>query len=160
MSKSNDSQAKALWSKLSDKPMGKWIFSHIVGFQAPYFNTIKPTIVELGPGVAKATILKRRAVTNHIGSVHAIAMCNLAELCGGLATDITVRPQYRWIPKGMTVEYLAKAKTSLRAHAKCPAVDQISETSELLVTVDIFDMGEQQVMRAEITMHVSPYHAS
>ena len=24
--------------------------------------------------------LKRRAVTNHIGTIHAIAMCNLAEL--------------------------------------------------------------------------------
>ena len=40
-------------------------------------------------------------------------MCNMAELAAGTMTDVTVPGNYRWIPKGMTVEYLAKAETDL-----------------------------------------------
>jgi len=56
-------------------------------------------------------------VLNHIGTVHAIAMCNMAELAGGTMTEVTVPATHRWIPKGMTVEYLKKAETDLIAIA-------------------------------------------
>lgn len=35
-------------------------------------------------------------------------MCNMAELAGGTMTEVTVPSTHRWIPKGMTVEYLKK----------------------------------------------------
>lgn len=50
---------------------------------------------------------------NHIGTVHAIAMCNMAELAGGTMTEVTVPSTHRWIPKGMTVEYLKRQKQTL-----------------------------------------------
>ena len=60
---------------------------------------------------------KRRAVTNHIGTVHAIAMCNLAELAAGTMTEISIPPSMRWLPKGMAVEYLKKAESDVEALA-------------------------------------------
>lgn len=44
-------------------------------------------------------------------------MCNMAELAGGTMTEVTVPSTHRWIPKGMTVEYLKKAETDLIAVA-------------------------------------------
>ena len=53
---------------------------------------------------------KRRAVTNHLKTVHAIAMCNMAELAGGLMTEVSLPQGKRWIPSGMTVKYLKRLK--------------------------------------------------
>ena len=36
------------------------------------------------------------------------AMCNMAELAGGLMTDVSIPQGSRWIPSGMTVKYLKK----------------------------------------------------
>ncbi|MCE2990828.1 MAG: DUF4442 domain-containing protein, partial [Nitrosomonadaceae bacterium] len=67
------SQVLSLWSKLEAKPLGKWIFSRIICWKAPYFGTIKPRFEELRPGYSRVSMPKRRAVHNHIQTVHAIA---------------------------------------------------------------------------------------
>ena len=99
---------------------------------------------------------KRRAVLNHFGTVHAIAMCNMAELTGGTVVDATIPVTHRWIPKGMTVEYLKKAVTNLRAMAELEPIPSLEGTVDLPVTVNVVDTGDQTVFRAVITMRVSP----
>jgi acyl-coenzyme A thioesterase PaaI-like protein len=106
-----------LYTKLADKPLGKWLFARLVCWKAPYFASISPRIESLEPGRGVATIEHRRRVTNHIGTVHAIALCNLAEFIGGLACEVGIPAAMRWIPKGMTVEYLKKAVGRMRATA-------------------------------------------
>jgi hypothetical protein len=98
-----------LHRKLSRWPGGVWLFSRAVCFKAPYFGSIAPRIERLEAGRCEASIRDRRAVHNHIGTVHAIALCNLAELCAGVMTDASLPADMRWIPKGMTVSYLKKA---------------------------------------------------
>ena len=68
---------------------------------------------------------------NHIGTVHAIALCNLAELSAGVMTDATIPASMRWIPKGMTVEYLKKATGTMRGVATpdIPAVESTAATT-------------------------------
>ncbi len=144
-----------LWRRLSTKPGGKWVFTRGVCLKAPYFSTIKPAFEELEPEYARVTIRKRRAVQNHIGTVHAIAMCNMAELAGGLMTEVTVPTTHRWIPKGMTVEYLAKAESDLTAVAT-PARDlDLSRNSDYLVNIAVTDQANEVVFRAVITMWIS-----
>ena len=63
---------------------------------------------------------KRRAVQNHIGTVHAIAMCNLAEMAAGTLTEISIPASMRWLPKGMQVQYLRKAETDVRPSRPWP----------------------------------------
>ncbi|MBL4833711.1 MAG: DUF4442 domain-containing protein [Pseudomonas sp.] len=132
---------------------GSESFSQMVCQQAPYFSTIEPTLTELRPGHAEATFPFRKEITNHLGTVHAIALCNVAEFVGGLMTDASVPPDARWIPQGMTVEYLAKAKTGVKAVADGSEVDW-STAGEKLVPVDVFDEQNQKVFTARITMNV------
>ena len=96
----------AAYQRISRWPAGRWLFSRLVCWKAPYFASIAPRIEVLEPGRGIATLAHRRRVTNHLGTVHAIALCNLAEFVGGLTCDVSIPPSMRWIPKGMTVAYL------------------------------------------------------
>ena len=148
--------ALELWSKLGRSAPGRWLFSRVVCWRAPYFGSIGPTIDELAPGRCVARIAHRRAVTNHIGTVHAIALCNLAELVAGVGTDASVPASMRWIPKGMRVSYLAKAKGTMRAVATIPAIDPAEGARDLLVEVAVEDLQGTRVFDATITMWISP----
>lgn len=152
---SHSSPAMSAWNRLSGLPGGRWAFSRLVSWKAPYFASIKPYFTALRPGYCEIHIRKRRAVLNHIGTVHAIAMCNMAELAGGTMTDVTIPSTHRWIPKGMTVEYLAKAETDLRAIAELDPLTQFDASGELPVTVRVIDSADQTVFTAVINMWVS-----
>lgn len=150
------SQALKLWNSFKNKPAGKWTYSKLLCLKAPYFSSISPVFEELKPNYCEIKIKKHRAVLNHIGTVHAIAMCNMAELAGGTMTDVTVPSTHRWIPKGMTVEYLKKAETDLVAIAK-PVEENFkwSQGSDYLVSVEVRDTANNIVFKALITMWVS-----
>ena len=145
-----------MWGKLAGKPGGKWLFSKAIAQKAPYFTTINPKFEELAPGRVVVTSQKRRAVTNHLGTFHAIAMCNMAEVAGGLLTEVSIPMSHRWIPKGMTVQYLKKAETSLRAVAAVDPLPAFGEAMDWVVPVEVFDTRGQKVFHADITMRVSP----
>ena len=147
----------ALYRKLQRWPGGAWLFSRAVCFKAPYFASIAPRFTLLEAGRCEATIPDRRAVHNHIGTVHAIALCHLAELCGGVMTDASLPADMRWIPKGMTVSYLKKAKGRLRGVAT-PEIPLVSASSgyDLPVNVDVFDADGVKVFNARILMWLSP----
>jgi|GEM_PF-3828651 len=102
--------ALALFNRMKSWPAGTWMFSRGVCSAAPYFKGISPHVTELRPALVTVSMRKHRAVENHLKTVHAIAMCNMAELAGGLLTDVSIPKGARWIPAGMTVQYLAKAK--------------------------------------------------
>ena len=120
---------------------------------APYFSTITPEISELRPGHAVVNVPFRKEITNHLASVHAIALCNAAELAGGMMTDVSIPAGAKWIPKGMTVEYLAKAKSNIRAVAQGEGIDW-QTAGDKVVPVDIFDEAGVKVFTANITMNV------
>lgn len=145
-----------IWKKLSSKLGGKWAFSRALCFKAPYFGSIAPTFDELRPEFCQIRISKRRSVLNHLGTVHAIAMCNMAELAGGTMTEVTVPSTHRWIPKGMTVEYLKKATTDLIATASPESTMDLSKASEFKVKVVVRDTANQIVFQAIINMWISP----
>ena len=142
-------------------PGGAWLFGFLVCRKAPYFASIAPRITALRIGHGEATMRHRRAVTNHIGTVHAIALCNLAELIGGLTTDVSIPASMRWIPKGMTVEYLKKATGTMHATAMPAFAPTVAESGYALpMQVTIREEAGDVVFRAEITMWVSPRSVS
>ena len=147
--------ALAAWRRLEGKPLGKTLFSRAICFKAPYFSSISPRFAELGPGRARVSMRKRRSVQNHIGTVHAIAMCNLAEIAAGTVTEVSIPEGMRWLPKGMTVEYLRKAETDVEATATLPGVEE-GAARDVPVTVEVKDAAGELVCRAVITMWVTP----
>ena len=146
-----------VYRKLTRQPFGHWLFSRLICFKAPYFGSIKPRMTVLEPNRAEATIKHRRSMTNHLGTVHALALCNLAEFTGGLMTDVSIPASMRWIPKGMSVEYLKKA-TGTQLGVATPEFPphEAAEGYELPVNVVVTDPQGDAVFRARISMWVSP----
>lgn len=142
------SQALAMFNSVGGAHL-----SQIVCTMAPYFSTISPELTTLQPGRAEAVIPFRKEITNHLGTVHAIALCNAAEFVGGLMTDASIPSGARWIPKDMTVAYLAKAKGEVRAVADGSRIDW-STSGDKDVDVTVTDPDRQVVFTARITMNV------
>ncbi len=144
------------WQRWSDSRFGRWLFAHTVGRRAPYFASIRPRVVELRPTKCRVSMRKRRKVENHIHSVHAIAMANLCELAAGLVTEVTIPPTQRWIARGMTIEYLRKAESDLSAIARLDKNEWADGGENVAVPVSVVDRNGTEVVRAVITMYVSP----
>jgi acyl-coenzyme A thioesterase PaaI-like protein len=147
------------FERMSRWPAGRWLFARVICFRAPYFASIRPRFVALRPGLCQVTMRKRRAVQNHIGTVHAIAMANLCELAGGMLMEVTIPVTMRWIPRGMTIEYLRKAQGGVTAIARLDKAEwQAPENVGVPLTVT--DAAGTEVVRAVITMYVSDRKSS
>jgi acyl-coenzyme A thioesterase PaaI-like protein len=143
------------WMRAQRSAFGRWLFARTVARRAPYFGTLKARFLDLQPRLCRVAMRKRRAVENHIGTVHALAMGNLCELAAGMCTEVTIPTAMRWIPRGMTIEYLAKAESDVTATARLdksewPGAENIG------VPVSVHDVNGKEVVRAVISMYVSP----
>ena len=107
-----------LWKKTSALPLGNRVFSIAFSQKAPYFATIRPRFTVIEPNHAELVIRKRRGVHNHIGTVHAIALCNGLEAAMGALAEASIPRDRRWIPKGMEVAYTAKAHSDITCIAE------------------------------------------
>src|SRR5690554_4421333 len=147
----------ATFARMKRWPLGRWLFGRVACWRAPYFATIAPRFLVLEPGRCEVAIRDRRRIRNHIGTVHAIALCNLAELAGGMMMEAGTPRGMRWIPKGMTVEYLKKAVGTMHALATPAIAIEVGEAGyEVPVEVEIRDPEGTPVFRATIAMWVSP----
>ena len=143
--------------KLRDRcwrlPWGKRIFSRFVAGRAPYFRSISPLITDLSPGRCEVLVPKTRAVENHIGTVHVIAIVNGLEMAMGVMAEASIPRHLRWIPKGMTVDYTAKAGTDIRCVAELepPAW----RPGDVDVDVVAVDAGGVPVVRGTIRLWIT-----
>lgn len=141
------------WNRLQNVPGGKFLFTRALTFKAPYFSTIGATVEELRPNIARVSMKKRRAVQNHIGTVHVIAVCNLLEMAMGICAEASIPPHLRWIPKGMQVDYTARAGTDITGIAEIdPAVWR---PGDLDVKVTAQDSNGTVVVRGMIRLWIS-----
>ena len=99
----------ALWKQAGRLPAGDRLFSRLFALRAPYFGSVRPRFTVIEPNHAELVIRDRRRVHNHIGTVHAIALCNGLEAAMGALAEASIPREKRWIPKGMQVSYTAKA---------------------------------------------------
>jgi len=143
------------WDRLHTVPGGKTVFSRLVGRAAPYTGSIGATVVELGVGYAETRMDDRRRLRNHLGSVHAIALANLAELTGNIALSYSLPEDARFIVAGMSLEYIKKARGTITGLCECP-VPTTSERHELEIPVSLIDPNGDEVVRAKLRSLVGP----
>jgi acyl-coenzyme A thioesterase PaaI-like protein len=125
-----------LYQKISAVPVvGERVFSLAVAQKAPYFWSIRPRFTVIEPNHAELVIPKRRAVQNHLGTVHAIALCNGLEAAMGVLAEATIPSDKRWIPKGMDISYTAKATTDITCIAETDPEQWTSDNPDLPVRV-------------------------
>lgn len=121
----------------------------------PYTGSIGAVVTALAPGRATAVLRDRRAVRNHLGSVHAVALAKLAELTSGLAMVTAAGDAVRGIPVAITIRYHRKARGTLVATgtARPPAV---TEAVESVAHADIHDAEGALVADADVTWRLAP----
>jgi uncharacterized protein (TIGR00369 family) len=141
------------FNRFSRVPSGSNLFSKALSFRAPYFSTIHPHITDLRPGYCRVEIKDRRSIRNHLGSIHAGALCTLSELVGGLAVDATLPSNLRWIPRQMTVQYLKKARGDLVG--ECSVDPGILVPGDVDVPLGITDGKGDSVLKAVIVFYIS-----
>lgn len=143
----------ALYEKTLRLPLGRQLFSRMFARKAPYFKTIRPLITELQPNYCELTFKKRKAVENHIGTVHAIALCNGLEMAMGAVAEASIPKHLRWIPKSMQVNYTAKANSDIRIVASLP--EDAWQVGDVQVAVQGMRNDNTVVIEGSITIYVS-----
>jgi acyl-coenzyme A thioesterase PaaI-like protein len=130
------------WVRLAPLPGGKSFFSRIFGFAIPYSGSVSPRIHVLQPGRAVISMGDRRGVRNHLTSIHAIALTNLAEMTTGLALGYGLPDGMRTILVRVECEFLKKARGTITAACDAPVFTEIVEKEVLVESVLTNEAGE------------------
>jgi uncharacterized protein (TIGR00369 family) len=140
---------------LAPLPGGKTLFSFLLGRMTPYSGSIGARVQQLEPGFCRVTLRDRRRVRNHLGSIHAIALANLAEMASGLAVLVGLPAGVQGIVTGFSITYLKKARGLLTAECRAERLNVTSE-QEYEATVAVADMQGDVVARASARWRLRP----
>lgn len=145
----------SLWRNLSPIPGGPWLFAMIFSRMVPYSGSVGPRIRVLEPGYAQVEIPDRRSNRQHLGSVHAIALMNVAEQASGLAMLAGLPDGIRGIVTKISMEYLKKARGTITAVSKVE-VPTVTTDTDFDVVADCLDPAGEVVARATVRWRLGP----
>ncbi|HEY5490311.1 MAG TPA: hotdog fold domain-containing protein [Gemmatimonadaceae bacterium] len=154
----NDSPGAAIlarWRRLSALPGGRWLFSKLLGWMVPYSGSVSPRVLLLEPGHVRVRIVERRALRQHLGSVHAIALMNVAEMASGLAMLGALPHGVRGIVTKIGIEYFKKARGVLTAESRCSVAADVAP-GEYDYLSEVTDEAGDVVARATVTWKLGP----
>ncbi len=143
------------WRRTRDSNFGRWLFSRGVGRFAPYTGTIRAQIEELEPGRSLVTMRDRKAIRNHLNSIHAVALTNLVELAGSLSIIASLPADTRMIPVRLEIDFVKKGRGLMTAEAGC-VIPSTNEKAELPAAVVIRDQAGDDVARGRVTVVIGP----
>ncbi len=142
------------WQGLKKWPFGSAVFNYIICFINPYTGALKANVVEFHKGYARLELKDRRAIRNHLNSIHAIALTNLGEFASGLALVSLFSEDMRGIPVDIHIRFLKKARGKLIAECKTQ-LPVFSEETEHLVKAEIRNMDNERVSVVEVKWKLS-----
>ncbi len=143
------------WMRLTPLPGGSWLFARLLGWMIPYTGTIRPRVLALEPGYARVAMADRRRVRNHLNSIHAVALMNLAEVTSGLALAVGLPAEVRGFPVGLAISFLKKARGRLTAECRCE-IPKVTIDRTYEIETAILDGEGDVVARATATWRLGP----
>ena len=144
-----------LWERLSPLPGGRWIFHRALARMVPYTGALGARVVTLEPGRAVVELVERRGVRNHMRSIHAVALANMAELASGTAMLTALPAGVRGIVTRLEIDYVKKARGTITARAEV-SLPPIDGPMELYPEASLTDADGDVVARARVTWKVQP----
>lgn len=144
-----------LWCRLRPLPGGAWLFSRIFGWLVPYSGSVRSRVLVLEPGHAEVRIPDRRANRQHLGSIHAVALVNVAEQASGLALLSGLPDGIRGIVTQISMQYLRKARGPIRAVCHV-AVPTVTTDTEFDVAAQCLDGSANVVAVATVRWRLGP----
>ena len=146
------------WRTCAKLPFGSWIFTQLVKRTIPYTGAVGPRVLELEPGHARIALTQRRGIEQHLGSIHALALGNVAEFASGAAMTTALPAGYRGIVTKFSIEYFKKARGTVIAESR-PTLPDLSHDVELDVLSEITDAAGDVVARATVRWKLGPVPA-
>ncbi len=146
------------YDRLEKLPGGQRAFDALIRTLIPYTGSVRPQVHELRLGYASVSMHDRRSVRNHLNSVHAIALANLAEYTGNLALAYSLPDGARFIVRGFSIRYEKKARGIIQGEAHCP-VPESAERREYQVEVVLRNQAGDVVATASFDSLVGPVKA-
>lgn len=149
------SRLLSTWETLSRVPAGRWLFTQVIKWMVPYSGSVNPRVEVLEPGHACISIRQRRRLEQHLGSIHAVALMNIAEFASGAAMMTALPNGYRGIVTRITMDYFKKARGTVTAESR-PLVPHPIIEGEYDFTSDVTDESGTLVARATVRWKLSP----
>lgn len=147
------------WDFFSKLPFGKAFFSYLIRFVNPYTGSLGGQIDVLEIGYAQVTLKDKKKNRNHLNSIHAIALTNLGEFTSGIAVLGALKPNMRGIVKHISIDFLKKARGTLRAVCECE-IPLITEDTEFMVYAEIFDAQDECVAKISVLWKLGYYEGT
>lgn len=144
-----------LWRQLNGLPGGRWLFTQVVKLMIPYTGSVSPRVDLLEPGHARIAIRQRRRLEQHLGSIHAIALANVAEFASGAAMSTALPAGYRGIVTKLRMEYFKKARGTVTAEARTQ-LPSLSVEADHDFVADVTDENGELVCRGTFTWRLGP----
>ncbi len=159
MARAPGATLRRAWAALAPLPGGAWLFSRLLAIMNPYSGAVGARVVTLEPGHATLRLKDRRGIRNHLNSVHAIALANVAEMASGLAMLAALPEGARGIPTAFRIEYLKKARGTLTSEARVVLPD-VSVDGTHDFTSEVRDEAGDVVAKATVTWKLGPDKAA
>eukprot|EP01103_Thecamoeba_quadrilineata_P010405 TRINITY_DN223_c0_g1_i1.p1 TRINITY_DN223_c0_g1~~TRINITY_DN223_c0_g1_i1.p1 ORF type:complete len:162 (+),score=31.46 TRINITY_DN223_c0_g1_i1:51-536(+) len=136
------------------------VLSLLFGSQVKFARTAGIRIESLSSTASTVQLKNRKKIQNHIGSPHAAATALLAETATGIVFGMNVPDSHVPVIKSMKINYVARAKGSLTAHATLKEeqiqVIKQKEKGDVLVEVSVVDEEGKNPVTCEMVWAWTP----
>jgi acyl-coenzyme A thioesterase PaaI-like protein len=147
---------RTLWPRMNWLPGGKRLFAFFLARFIPYTGSMGPLIQKIDRGLSEVLLRDRKAVRNHLDSIHAIALINVGELASGLALMSLLQDTQMGILVKIEAHYLKKARGDLVAKGFCSPIP-LECQGEWPVTSEIYNQAGEVACRVFATWSIRSF---